>query len=244
MKVIILAAGYATRLYPLTKNIPKPLLPVGDKPILEHIIGGLNGIKEIDDIIIITNHKFYNDFLLWNANFECEFPITLIDDGTMNNETRHGAIRDIKIVIDELDIDDEIMVLAGDNLYDFSLHGFVEYYFEIKKSCIMVHEESDINKLRKTGVALISEGSKVLGFEEKPPHPKSNYAVPPFYIYTVDTLPLFTKYIDEGNNPDAPGNFIAWLCKNEDVYAYKMNGHRYDIGDLASYNKVKELYDR
>lgn len=243
MKTIILAAGYATRLYPLTENMPKPLLPVGDKPILEHILGDIINISIINEILIVTNHKFFEHFKLWKESFSSPIPITLIDDGTMTNETRLGAIRDIQLVIDEKKINEDVLILAGDNLYDFSLHGFIDFFAEKKYDCIMIHEEKDVYKLRKTGVAEVSDDYRVVSFEEKPAEPKSHFAVPPFYIYKKETLPLFSKYLAEGNNPDAPGNFIAWLCLKKDIYAYLMPGHRYDIGDMVSYEKVKRIFE-
>lgn len=242
MKAIILAAGYATRLYPLTENMPKPLLPIGGKPILEHILNDVCSIPAIDEVIVVTNHKFYQHFQEWKNAFRCRKPISLIDDGTMTNENRLGAIRDIQLAIEEKAIDEDILVLAGDNVYDFSLQGFTDFFLQKQHDCIMVHEEKDIVKLKKTGVAEVSGDYRVVSFEEKPDEPKSTFAVPPFYIYSKETLPLFSQYLDEGNNPDAPGNFVAWLCRKKDVYAYPMKGHRYDIGDLASYEEAKRLF--
>lgn len=242
MKAVILAAGYATRLYPLTENMPKPLLPIGGKPILEYILEDVSNIPVVDGIIIITNHKFYKQFEEWEKGFSCRLSISILDDGTLTNDTRLGAIRDIQLAIEIKSLDEDILVLAGDNIYDFSLKGFVDFFLQRQRDCIMVHEEKDMDKLRKTGTAEISDDYKVVSFEEKPAFPKSYYAVPPFYIYRKDTLPLFSQYLSEGNNPDAPGNFIAWLCRVGDVDAYLMEGHRYDIGDMASYEEAKKLF--
>jgi glucose-1-phosphate thymidylyltransferase len=242
MKAIILAAGYATRLYPLTENMPKPLLPIDDKPILEYILKDVSDITAIDEIIIVTNHKFFKYFEEWEAGFECKDPISLVNDGTLTNESRLGAIRDIQLTIERMSIQEDILILAGDNIYDFSLHGFVESFLQRQHDSVMVHKENNLAKLCKTGVAEISYDNQVISFEEKPSVPKSCYAVPPFYIYKKDTLPLFLQYLNEGNNPDAPGNFIAWLCKKHTVYAYLMEGHRYDIGDIASYEEAKRAW--
>jgi len=219
MKVIVLAAGYATRLYPLTENKAKPLLPVAGKPILEYILDDVSNIAAVEEVIIVSNRKFFRQFEEWKKDYHCCVPISLIDDGTLTNDTRLGAIRDIQLAIDEMSLHDDTMVLAGDNIYDFSLQGFVDFFLHKRNDCIMVHEEKDTDKLRKTGVAEVAKDGRVLSFEEKPAVPRSFYAVPPFYIYRKDTLPLFADYLEEGNNPDAPGNFIAWLCRRKDVYA-------------------------
>jgi len=243
MKAIILAAGYATRLYPLTENMPKPLLPLGEKVILEYILDDIKKIKEIDEIIIVTNHKFIRHFQEWKTGYFCSIPIFLLDDGTIANENRLGAIRDIQLVIDQKLLQDDILVLAGDNVFDFTLNDLITYFFSVNNDCIMIHEETNIEKLKKTGVAEISNDFTVVSFKEKPAEPNSFYAVPPFYIYKKETLPLFGKYLSEGNNSDAPGNFIEWLCKQKKVMAYHMNGRRYDIGDIVSYEEACKLFD-
>jgi glucose-1-phosphate thymidylyltransferase len=244
MKAVILAAGYATRLYPLTENMPKPLLPLGQKVILEHIMEDINRIEMIDEIIIVSNHKFYKQFDDWKRGFSCTKAISLIDDGSITNDSRLGAIRDVQLAIEQKQLMEDILVLAGDNVYDFSLCEFVEILRQKQYDCIMIHKEERMEKLKKTGVAEISEESMVISFEEKPVLPKSTYAVPPFYVYKKETLPLFARYLEEGNNPDAPGNFIAWLCRQKDVLAYHMNGHRYDIGDKVSYEEAKRLFGK
>lgn len=164
-------------------------------------------------------------------------PITIIDDGTTSNDNRLGAIKDIFLAIENKGIAEDVFVLAGDNIYDFSMKGFVDRYLQSKRDMIMVYEENDVEKLKKIGVAQVIDGM-VISFEEKPFLPKYNFAVPPFYIYRKDTLPLFSQYLSEGSNPDAPGNFITWLCKKKEVYAYPMEGHCFDIGDIESYEEA------
>jgi len=241
MNAIILAAGYATRLYPLTQNFPKPLLPVKGKPILEYILDDLKTIPEISRIVIVSNAKFYFQFKEWKKNYPCTLPISIISDGSMTNDTRLGAIMDLDFAVTTLNIKSDILVLAGDNIYDFSMRGFVDFFKENQQDAIMVHEETSLDSLRKTGVAEL-DGNKIISFEEKPAEPKSHFAVPPFYIYKAETLPLFTDYINQGLPSDAPGNFIAWLCKQKTVSGYRMPGHRYDIGDIISYQKVDEVF--
>lgn len=244
MKCILLAAGYATRLYPLTKDKPKSLLEAGGKTILEHILKKIESIERIDCIYIVSNDRFYSQFVNWVEGYKSSKKIKVLNDLTTSNENRLGAIADIKFAIDEENIEDDVLVMAGDNLFDFELKDFELYFRKIGHDCITVHELNNIEELRRTGVAGIDQDSKVLSFEEKPKEPRSNLAVPPFYIYRKDTLELFSKYIDEGNNSDAPGNFIPWLIKHKDVYAFKFRGMRYDIGTLESYERVKRLFER
>lgn len=242
MKCIILAAGYATRLYPLTIDRPKPLLEVAGKTILAHILGKVEKVKSVDEVFIITNDRFYNHFMDWVKEYTSSQKINVLNDLTDTNDNRLGAIKDIQYVLDNTVIDSDLMVLAGDNLFDFELKDFVEYFEKNAHDCITTHEINDVERIKRTGVIEIDENGKVISFEEKPIKPKSNLAVPPFYIYKQETLPLIAQYIQEGNNPDAPGNFIPWLIRHKDVHAYKFAGKRYDIGTIESYENVKEKF--
>jgi len=242
MKCILLAAGYATRLYPLTKDKPKSLLEVGGKTILEHIIKKVEDVKDVDDIIIVSNDRFYAQFKDWVEQYSGSKSIKVLNDKTTDNDNRLGAIADICFAIDRENINDDIIVLAGDNLFDFNLYDFVDFYKKVKSDCITVHELNNIEELRKTGVVEIDENYRVIFFEEKPKYPKSNLAAPPLYIYKRETLHYIKEYLEQGNNPDAPGNFIPWLISKKDVFAYKFKGNRYDIGTLENYNKVKDIF--
>lgn len=240
MKCLILAAGYATRLYPLTENFPKPLLAVGDKTILDWLIDDIDESGKVDEYVVISNHKFAPHFEVWASSKTQN--ITVVDDGTETNETRLGAVRDIQFAIDELSIFDDMLVIAGDNVLDFSLTGFVKYAIEKGTSCIMRYFEGDKKKLSKSGVVEIDAAERVVGMEEKPENPKSNWCCPPFYYYTKNDAALVKEAISEGCGTDAPGSFIAWLCKNSTVHAMEMPGSRYDIGNLESYEAVKREY--
>lgn len=243
MKCVVLAAGYATRLYPLTENFPKPLLKVQEKTILDWIIGDLESSGQIDEFVVVSNHKFYDIFIQWAKQRGAGTKITVLDDGTVDNEHRLGAVKDIAFAINSCDIAEPIVVVAGDNLTDFSLKNFVEYYKEKGHTCIMRHFEPSVEKLRRTGVIRIDEADKVLEMQEKPAEPVSNWAVPPFYAYSAEDLALINKAVEEGVcNVDAPGDFIAWLCTQSDVYAYLMPGKRYDIGNLQSYEEICREY--
>jgi len=240
MKCLILAAGYATRLYPLTENFPKPLLKVGEKTILDWLIDDIDTLGLVDEYVVISNHKYAQHFEAW-AN-EKNQKITVVDDGTSTNETRLGAVKDIHFAIEKLDIDDEMLVIAGDNVLDFSLTKFIKYAKEKNTSCIMrYYEESDI-KLTKCGVVEIDDTDRIISMEEKPRQPKSHWCCPPFYYYTKEDAKLVQKGIDSGCGTDAPGSYIAWLCGQTPVYAMEMPGKRFDIGNLESYEQVQKEY--
>lgn len=240
MKCLILAAGYATRLYPLTENFPKPLLTVGEKTILDWLVDDIDTAGLVDEYIVISNHKYAHHFDKW-AKFKPQ-KITVVDDGTSTNETRLGAVKDIQFAIDKLHIDDDMLVIAGDNVLDFSLTRFILYAKEKQTSSIMRYYEPDHNKLLKTGVVDVDENDKVISMTEKSPNPATNWCCPPFYYYTREDARLVKEGISEGCGTDAPGSYIAWLCTKTDVHAMEMPGKRYDIGNLESYNSVKAEY--
>ncbi len=240
MKCVILAAGYATRLYPLTENFPKPLLEVQGKTILDWLLEDIDSSGCVDQYIVISNHKFVEHFQKWADNHR--LPITVLDDGTESNETRLGAVRDIQFAIEKEKLDDDLLVIAGDNLLDFSLVDYIEYQKKKNTTCIMRYYEPDINKLRKAGVAVVDDQDRIISMEEKPMEPKSNWCTPPFYIYKAEDVPLVKNGIESGCGVDAPGSFIAWLSGQTTVHAYEMPGKRYDIGNLESYKMVQENY--
>ena len=240
MKCLILAAGYATRLYPLTENFPKPLLEVGGKPILDWLIEDLG--DAVDEYIVVSNHKFAPIFEKWIAGHPCREKMFLVDDGSVSNETRLGAVKDIALGIHERGIDDDLLVMAGDNLLTFSLQGFLDYFRGKGTSCIMRFYQPDLEKLHKSGVADVDSEGRILSMEEKPAQPKSHWCCPPFYIYKREDLPLVDEGIAEGCGTDAPGSFIAWLCGRTTVHAWEMPGERLDIGNLESYEDAKRKF--
>ena len=240
MKCLILAAGYATRLYPLTENFPKPLLEVQGKTILDWLIEDIDTLGAVDEYIVISNHKFVQHFETWASR--CAQKIAVVDDGTDTNETRLGAVKDIQFAIEALGLDDEMLVIAGDNLLDFSLTRFITYAKEKKASCMMRYYEADTKRLSKSGVVTIDADDKVLKMAEKPEHPESNWCAPPFYFYTKEDVKRVQEGILAGCGTDAPGSYMSWLCAQSDVYAMEMPGKRYDIGNLESYETVKKEY--
>jgi len=247
LKNIIIAAGYATRLYPLTENFPKPLLQIGQKTILDRMLDDLDAIDDIDEHIVVTNHKFASIFRDWAVKrmttkaegLPDRKQITIIDDGTSTNETRLGAVRDLLLVLNQCKIDDDVMVLAADNILEFSIKGFVEFFKKKGTSIIMCHHEPELKRLQRTGVIKVDENMRVLLMQEKPEVPVSNWAVPPFYIYKKSDLPLIHDCLNHGCGTDAPGNLAHYLAEVTTLHAWKMPAGRFDIGSLDSYEEAK-----
>ena len=254
MKTVILAAGYATRLGELTKNFPKPLLQIGKNTILGRMLDDIDQIPDITEHIIVTNHKFAPIFQKWAAEQHYTKPLRIIDDGTETNETRLGAVRDLLLAIKETDMpsgaspshgeDGSFLVTAADNLLDFSFQGFIDFAKAKGTSCIMCHHQPDIAKLQRTGVIEVDSDWKVLNMEEKPEHPKSHWAVPPFYIYLEKDLPLILDCLNHGCGSDAPGNLAHYLAGVTTLHAYEMPGTRFDIGSLDTYEEAKRIWGR
>ena len=240
MKCLILAAGYATRLYPLTENFPKPLLKIGEKTILDWLLEDIDSAGLVDRYIVITNHKFARHFQDWAE--EHTLPVTVVDDGTETNETRLGAVRDIQYAVDSLGLNDDLLVIAGDNVLDFSLTRFIRYAEEKKTSCVMRYREEDVNRLRKSGVSEIDENEKLISMEEKPAEPKSCWCTPPFYFYKAEDAARIGEAIADGCGTDAPGSLVAWMCRHSVLYSMEMPGSRYDIGNPESYETVRKNY--
>ena len=239
MKCLILAAGYATRLYPLTENFPKPLLKVGEKTILDWLIDDISTLGKVDGFVVISNHKFAPEFEKWAAD---KPGVKVLDDGTSTNETRLGAVKDIQFAIEKCGIDEDTLVIAGDNVLDFSLCRFIEYALEKRTSCIMRYFEADEARLCKSGVVEVDHHDRVISMEEKPAKPRARWCCPPFYYYTRSDTRLVRSGILAGCGTDAPGAYAAWLCAQVPVHAMLMPGRRYDIGNLESYRKVCETY--
>ena len=238
MKCLILAAGYATRLYPLTENFPKPLLEVQGKTILDWLVEDISPV--VDGFIVVTNHRFAPHFREWAAGRPER--LTVVDDGTSTNETRLGAVVDIKYAVDALSVSDDLLVIAGDNLLDFSLKGFVSYAQEKGTSCVMRYHEPDEKRLHRCGILCVDDKERIIDMEEKPDKPKSHWACPPFYYYTKEAVSLLPKGIAAGCGTDAPGSFVAWLSARTSVHAMEMPGRRYDIGTLESYHEVQRTF--
>ncbi len=243
MKTVVLAAGYATRLYPLTENFPKPLLEIGSSTILGRMLDDIDGIPEVSEHIVVSNGKFAPIFEQWASKPQSlRKPVRVLSDETFTNETRLGAVRDLLLAIEKFSLDEDLLVLAADNILDFSLKGFVEEFKKKGTSMIMCHYEPEIYKLQRTGVIEVDDDMKVLQMQEKPQEPVSHWAVPPFYIYRREDLPLIKGAIDGGCGFDAPGNLAHYLVDRTEIHAWKMPAGRFDIGSLDTYEQAKIKY--
>ena len=242
MKTIVIAAGYATRLGELTRNWPKPLLKIGDGTILGRMLDDIDGIPDVTGHVIVTNHKFAPIFEEWAAGQRYAKPVTVVDDGTETNEGRLGAVCDLLYAIDRLGIDDDLLVVAADNLLFFPFGEFVDFAKLKGTSCIMCHEQPDVDKLRRTGVITVDGDMRVLDMEEKPREPKSRLAVPPFYIYLRKDLDLVRHSVENGCGKDAPGNLARYMVGKTVMHAWPMSGGRFDIGSLDTYKEACERF--
>ena len=248
MKNIVIAAGYATRLGELTKNFPKPLLKIGENTILGRMLDDIDKIPDIDEHVIVTNHKFAPIFEEWKGKQSYTKPITIIDDGTETNDTRLGAVCDLLLAIGgdgaivKRQINDDLLVVAADNLLFFSFQEFVDFFKLKRTSCIMCHEQPSIEKLQRTGVIEVDADWRVLSMEEKPQQPKSHWAVPPFYIYRKEDLDLVRHSVENGCGKDAPGNLAHYMVEHTVMHAWKMSAGRFDIGSLDTYYEAQRLY--
>ena len=241
MKALLLCAGYGTRLYPLTINTPKALLEVKGKKLIDYLVDSIEKIDEIDEIIIVSNDRFYNNFIEWGTNRKKKKPITVLNDFTTSNDNRLGAIGDIKYAIDQLGIDDELLVAGSDMYFTFEMKEFYDYYKEKGADVVSGEFTEDKEILKRKGVAVLDENYKILEIEEKSQNPKGNFILTVYYIYTKESVREIAKYLEEGNSPDAPGNYPAWLCKHKDVYAQPISGECIDIGTIDDYNYLNGL---
>ena len=244
MKNIVIAAGYATRLGELTRNFPKPLLKIGKSTILGRMLDDIDRINQIDEHIIVTNHKFAPIFEEWKSQQHYTKPITIVDDGTETNETRLGAVCDLLLAMERCHVDDDMLVVAADNLLFFSFQEFVDFAKEKQTSCIMCHEQPSIEKLQRTGVIVVDEQMRVLNMEEKPREPKSHWAVPPFYVYQKADLELVRHAVENGCGKDAPGNLAHYMVDHTVMHAWPMSAGRFDIGSLDTYYEAVEKYGK
>ena len=242
MKAIALVAGYATRLYPYTKNFPKSLLSVGGEAILTRLIRQINTIPEIDEIIVVSNHVFYQHFVDWAAQMN-DPRISVLDDGTSTNDDRRGAIGDLYFAIEQKQIDDDILVVAGDNRLEISFTEFYDRFLEVGRNTVLLGRTyEDKETLKAFAVAQLDEEGRVIDLEEKPEEPKSDLAIMALYAYPAEVVKLVKTYLEEGNAPDAPGHYPEWLYKNHPVYVYVTDGECIDIGTPKALEEVRRRF--
>lgn len=245
MKALILAAGYAVRLYPLTKQYPKPLLKVGKKnlPIINYIIAKLEAIQEIDEIIVVTNSKFISVFRKWSKTVKCSKSISLVDDLTSTPEDKKGAIGDIAFAIEKKKINSDLLVIGGDNLFDCCLEEFLIFSKSKHKHPIIgIYDMKDYLHAHKYGVVSLNHNSRITDFKEKPKNPKSSLVAMCLYYFPKIKLKLVKDYLKIRKKSDATGFYIDWLRKKEPVYGFIFNGRWFDIGDHNFYNKAKAAF--
>lgn len=241
MKGIILAAGYATRLYPLTKNQPKALLPVHGRPMLDYIVSEMLTLESLDDITVISNHRFAEQFRQWAAE-RPDWPLVILDDGTKHEDDRLGALGDLALAIEEREIDDDILVIASDNLFTYRLADAYQEFRRTRRDTILATKLTSDEDLRQFATVIIDDQGRAVQIVEKDPNPKSDIAVFATYFYRRDTLPLLRLYLQDGNPPDAPGHFPEWLCRRRDVQVYLFDGVCLDVGTPQSYRDVMSTF--
>ena len=243
MKLLVLAAGYATRLRPLTDNQAKPLLPVRGLPMIDRVLGSFAGSADIDHVYVVTNRRYAPNFERWAASPTAQahgWPIGICDDGTSTNEDRLGAIGDIDFVIKSTSLDDDLIVVAGDNLFTGSLGDFAPLARR-RGILVGVYDVGDLDTIRQYSSVTLDSDARIVSFEEKPQQPTGTLAAIALYHYPRRVLPLIRRYLSEGNNPDQPGRLVQWLVPQEPCYAYPVSGQWLDIGSKESYDAAQDI---
>lgn len=247
MIAIVLAAGYAMRLYPLTENTPKALLPIGKRRMLDYLMDSISSVPEIKEAVIVSNHRFADQFADWAVSAADTYPglkLTVLDDGTTTNENRLGAVGDIQFALEKLDIHDDVLVTASDDFFTFDLRDFIADYHAHGQNLLLGQRIESLEDLRRFAVAELDAEGRVQSLEEKPQDPRSDIAIYALYVYRPDALPLFRQYLDEGNNPDSPGHFPEWLYPRRETRVWLFTGECIDIGTVDSYNEVCARFDK
>jgi len=249
MNALILAAGYATRLYPLTSNKAKPLLEVGGKPIIQWLFDNLASVPNLGTVYIVTNNKFASDFQNWANAYEdrnrrsmSKSKIKIVNDGSTSDDDKLGAIGDINLVLTREDLaDDDLLIIAGDNLFQQPLREFVEAA-KRSQATVAVHDVGNLEAMKKYGTVTVDKNGVITNFEEKPEKPKSTLAAVALYYYSREVLPLFTTYLAAGNNPDQPGLFLQWLYTRRPVNTFEIKGRWLDIGSKETLENADKIF--
>ncbi len=243
MKAIILCAGYATRLYPLTLNKPKALLPINNIPIISHIVKKIEEIKEIDEIYVVTNSKFYKSFVEWKNSLKTNKKIIIVNDKTKSNEDRLGGIGDLWFTIQKEKINDDILLLLGDNLFDFNIKEFVEYYEKKNNTTIGAYKINNFSDKQKFGIVSVNNGNKVIPIEDKYPTKNSNTISIGIYLLSKNDIDRIKEYMKTEKPKEGPGFLIIDWAKTKDIYSYNFEGKWFDIGSKESYEKIKDNWN-
>src|ERR1700752_185499 len=245
MKLIILAAGYATRLYPLTLTQPKPLLHVADKPMLEHVLDNISSVPHIDHSYIVTNAKFADHFQNWSESYQrpnLRFGFTTVNDKSTDDSNKLGAIGDMHLVLDKHEVDDDIIVVGGDNLFSDELYEFGEFCREKNAPVLAVYDVGDLEEIKKYNSIEIDGEGRITFFEEKPANPKSTLTGIALYYYPKSTLSLIRQYITEGNNPDQPGRLVQWMYTRVPFYTWRVPGVWFDVGSKETLEEANKVF--
>ena len=245
MRVIILAAGYATRLYPMTHTQPKPLLSVAGKPMIEYVLDNLAPISGLEQVYVVTNAKFAGHFQTWADAYHAGHPklaFTIVNDGSTDDSNKLGAIGDLHLVLTREQLDDDLIVVAGDNLFSQSLEGFGRYGREVGAPVLAVYDVGDLEQIRKYSAITIDADRRIRFFEEKPKQPTSTITGIALYYYPAAILPLIRQYIAEGNNPDQPGRLVQWLYPRVPFYTWPVPGLWYDIGSKETLEEANRIF--
>ncbi len=245
MKALILAAGYATRLYPLTLTQPKPLLPVAGRPMIEYVLDNLAPVGGIDRVYVVTNAKFAGHFSRWSDDYRARHPgyeFTVVNDGSTDDSNKLGAIGDLHLVLEKEKVDDDLIVVAGDNLFNQPLAGFGETCRARQAPVLGIYDVGSMDLARKYSNVQLDESGRILSFVEKPPQPSSTLAGIALYYYPRQVLPLIRQYVAEGNNPDQPGRLVQWMCQRTPFYTWQVPGLWYDIGSKETLEGANRIY--
>ena len=243
MKTILLAGGYAKRLWPLTKDSPKSLLSIAGKPIIEYILDGIEKIEEIEEIYLSTNLKFEANFKEWLKSYKSSKEIKLISEETRDEKEKLGSIGALNFLMDHLGLKEDLLIIGGDNLFDFDLKNLIDFYRAKKKSVVLLYDMKETERVKgKYGVLDVDSSFEIINSEEKPEEPKSTLISTACYIFSKEDLALIKDYLASGNNPDAIGFFVAWLCKRSDIYGLIHKGHWFDIGSFDDYERANVVY--
>src|SRR3989338_545648 len=244
MKAILLCAGFGTRLYPLTENQAKPLLPIAGKPLINYVIEKFEPIKELNEVVLISNGLFYQNFIEWKNLSKLPWKVTVVNDQTMDNDHRLGAIRDLKLGLDQAKVNDDILLLAGDNLFDEGLKDFVEGSRQKSPGAsVGVYEVKSRELAQKYGLIKTDSSGRITEFFEKPKNPSTLLASMGVYFFPKETLPFVARYLENNQNPDAPGFYLSWFIKHAPLYAFRFGGTWFDIGDINSYQTANQYFE-
>ncbi len=243
MKAIILCAGFGTRLRPLTDNTAKPLLDVGGQPILDHILDRVVRLPNIDEILVVSNQRFFGDFESWSKSGKWPVGLRVLNDGTTSNENRKGAIGDMLLAVREMRAPDDFLVVGGDNVFTFDVGQLLDVFSQ-KGNTIALYDVGSVDLARLYGAVEVDAHGRITAMVEKPECPKSTLVSICVYMYSASVAARLQEYEAAGNNMDATGNFAAWLCTVEPVYGRPVDGVWFDIGSLESLSSARAAFEK